>query len=672
MAALLGASLLLIGCGDPSDGADGVGKTSDVVGGANVSATDLSDAFAAADIVTLASVSVDTVEGTVPAGKKLIVLGEVAVGDASIDGSERLVVEAGGVVEVRAGAALTANGESTTSGLIVGAAGSVDGDGVVLLPFVTDSTADNPGGYLVYNSSTAKGRAAGSVTADVTAFSAVDVDAVLAIFELTGADATNTLAVAGLEDIVDATIPLNKTLTVVGAGNTIDDGVTSFSPAGSLTVAKDAELTLNASTAVAANKITNNGTIKSDTTVAATQKSLVTLGGFGTVELSGEGAGVISDTTLTLGQNIKISGASSKVIAPAVATPFDGGKTITVASDGTLDFGAAAVSSIGATVVNGGTVTTVTTSVAALNTIAGLGGAIESDGNVAGNDSLLIPVGTALTHDTGTFVGGSGTVTVKGTATFTTGTFESQTGAVTVDGTATFTLGTFVGLVGSAGSPIFTVGSNGTATLSAATFAATTVGDIVIDGTATLDGIAIPGGNVTVGRLLTISSGASLTIAGGKNLLVKNGASLGLDGSDGVVLKGATPAGAKLTLGNGATGKNTVIKVANAVSETNAVTDATITAATTAVTIAVIAAGSDGTDEKGAATAANGSTADAIITIGTNKTTGEGTGDFTHGYAVVADANAVVPQATNAGLGLGVTIDTGVITVGAKGATDAE
>jgi hypothetical protein len=683
MAALvLGASLFFVGCGDPSDGAaGGPGMNVGYIGGSgDVGAGDLAALFKAADIVTLGP-AVPNVAGVVPVGKSLKVSGTTAVKTA-------LSLEVLGTVEVYEGAVLTATGVNLTAGDIYGAAGSVHGAGAVLLPYYADGVTP-PEGLLTYNASTAANRTAGSFSTGATPV-ALTLANVITIFAAD--DSPETLAVYSLAAITPDQVPAEHTLKLYGPGNTVTASLDlSGTAAGSLVVAEgavlttDNEITITAKTAASnvtingtldlldeagttvAGLVTNNGTIKSKATSNAIQKTLVTLGGSGTVVLSGT-ATAIDTAKLTLRQHIEIV-SGGKVVAPVVATPFDGGKTITITGTGVLDFGTAAVTAIGAKVENYGTaagaIATATTSDAALGVIMGAGGKITASGTITAlSQALTVPSDVDLTASGPTFVTGNQPVTVNGTAVFDLAEFaQVTTSKISVNGSAEFTVADFANLTGTAGATIFEVGPKGNAVFTAATFATTTVGDIVVNGAASLEDNAVPGGNVLVGGSLTIAAGKGLTIAGGKNLLVKNGASLGLDGSDGVVLKGATPAGAKLTLGNGATGKNTVIAVANAVSTTNEVSDATITAALAVVTITVTQAGTGGTSVDGASVAAATST-DATITIGVNKTTNEvNTPTFATATAVALHSSGVVPQ--GAGFGAGVAIATGVITVDA-------
>jgi hypothetical protein len=692
--ALLSVSIIFLSCspdaGEPG-GAGTNGKNVGLISGSTaVTADELKALFVAADIVTLGP-EVPGVAGVVPLGKTLAVSGETAVTDGKV-----LEVEADGSVVVYEGAILTATGVSTAAGLIYGTGSAVSGAGIVVLPYKAETPAeDDP---LLYNTSSAKNKAAGSAGG-----SALTAAAVAEILEKAG-----TLTAYNLEGIKAATVPEETTLSLLGSGNKTDttDGLDlSATTAGSLVVLAGSTLAAtplikaNATTSnitnngtitlpaavTAVSGLTNNGTVISATTSEAIQKTLVTLAGTGTVELSGAGANAL-DSAVTLTQNVVINGAISsaaKLIAPLVAEPFDGGKTITVGPYGELAL-SAAVAGVGfskVTIVNKGTVSTATVSVPALNAIAALGGKVSSTGVVAGNEALTVPKGTTLTHTTGTFVGGSGAIIIAGDATFTTGTFASQTGAVTVSGKAvftsgtfagltapvvvsgdaTFTAGTFAGLVGTASTPIFTVEKGGKAALTAATFALTTVGTIVVNGTATLGAAAVPGGDVTVG--------GTLTIAGG--LQIADGQSLDLSGGGKVVLKGDNTAEGKLALGtvpSTANGKQTVIAAAQATAVDNLTTDAVLTANGAVATITVAPPKTTGgTEANGTSTAGvttDSSEANAAITTGKAKAetvTTSTTKEFASATAVVADTTAVVPDAK--GFGKGVTIQNGVISV---------
>jgi hypothetical protein len=445
---------------------------------------------------------VTSVVGEIPAGKTLIVSGAAAVADATPAVTDTLEVL--GTLEIFEGATLNASGitvtvggSSTSYGTLKGT-GAVIGDGAVALPYYIDAE-DVPEGGITYLSEnvTATGKYAASYqTSGGSALGEVDKDGATAIL---GVEGVTALVVSDVDDVQDIAIPAGKTLTLIGADNKFDAAL-DLSSAGSLVVkgtlsldsassaiaitgnATDANITIAPEGTLAldeygriAGKIENNGTIKSKATAAADQKTLVsTPSGSGTVELSGTGAATLDTATLALTQNVVIANGG-KLIAPTIATPFSGNKTITVATGGTLDLGTATTLT-GATIVNGGTVSTATTTTAALNTILALEGTITSSGAVTGNDAITVPVSTTFTHDTGTFVGGTGTLTIEGTATFTTGVFGDQTGKLTVNGTATFTEATFAKLTS------LEVGVDGDATFTAATLDKLT--ELEVDGDA--------------------------------------------------------------------------------------------------------------------------------------------------------------------------------------------
>jgi hypothetical protein len=124
---------------------------------------------------------------------------------------------------------------------------------------------------------------------------------------------------------------------------------------------------------------------------------------------------------------------------------------------------------------------------------------------------------------------------------------EDQTTLTVPAGLSLTTTDTLASLVGEAGeTPALTVAQGGSAVLSAATFASTTVGDIVIDGTATFGAAAVPGGDVKVAGSLAVTG--SLTVAAGAELAIAG--AVNLTGTGSVVLTTATSGttgGAKIT-----------------------------------------------------------------------------------------------------------------------------
>jgi hypothetical protein len=213
MAAILGASLSFFACESATGAAGAAGEPG--TPGANVGfinttpvdAATLAALFKAADIVTLGP-SVNSVYGTVPANKKLAVSGATT----AVAANEELEIEAGGSVEVYEGAALDASGLGT-AGFISGAAGSVYGEGVVVLPYLMDPEADIGDG-LTYNNSAAANKAAGSVTDGKTYVAALTAAAVKTLLAT-----VSPLTVYDLTGIAADTVPDGKELNLLGTGN---------------------------------------------------------------------------------------------------------------------------------------------------------------------------------------------------------------------------------------------------------------------------------------------------------------------------------------------------------------------------------------------------------------------------------------------------------------------
>ena len=238
-AAVTCAALFLVGCESPTNGESGAdGKNIGLADGTNVSAADLAAWFLAADIVTLGP-DVDTVEGVVPGGKKLIVSGtSTAVGDSSIDGTETLEIKAGGTLEIAEGAALNA-GYTSSAGYLKGS-GAISG--AVALPYFGAGVTGAPVGIVTYNSPNAPaGKSVGGYVAGGSAaypVSALDKAGIEAIF----ATDVTALSVGDITTpIVPGTVPAGKTLTVNGAasiGATFDfhdKGTLIVGPEGTLT-----------------------------------------------------------------------------------------------------------------------------------------------------------------------------------------------------------------------------------------------------------------------------------------------------------------------------------------------------------------------------------------------------------------------------------------------------
>ncbi|MDR3355916.1 MAG: hypothetical protein LBO04_01875 [Spirochaetaceae bacterium] len=502
-AALLGAAFILSGCESPagSDGSSGAPGPG-ILAAATVNAAQLEALFKVNSVVQLIGDGVSTptltVDGVVPAGKTLV----VAAKDAKVTPGGTLDLEGGGTLEIASGASINASGVSGTAGRITAEAGGwITGQGLAILPFVPQAALDDvQDGLVTYYSPAASVKVTagsyGDGTSDPVALTATNLATVMANIPEGGSLRVGT----GITGLDASGVPAGKTLILAAAGNSISGNFTPAgalvvegvlattngtnstinvtSPAslkveagGTLTLANTGD-TLTGSTADsgALTTVTNDGTVSTGTTTPETVETLVTLlPGSGKVILTGAVTLASETATWQLSQNVEIGGSTNTVTAPGHATPFSGGKTITVKNGNTLALGAAPATFTGVSIDNKGTVSTTTTSIAALGKIAALGGKIASSGDVAGSDALTVPEGTDLTHETGTLVGGAGAITINGKAEFTSGTFASQTGAVTVNGEAKFEAATFAALTA------LTV--NGEANFTAATFAAlTTVG----------------------------------------------------------------------------------------------------------------------------------------------------------------------------------------------------
>ena len=206
-------------------------------------------------------------------------------------------LEVTGSVEVYLGATLDAS-YTGSAGYLKGSAARVMGTGTVSLPYLgTGGSLPEGGSYTT--AEVAAVRAAGWYITFAAAGSALDTTGVEAIFKLEGGP--DALTVGGITGLTAAAVPEGKTLTLTGAENTV---VANTTVAGTLIVAEDAKLAIGgsgieikASTAgnitingtldltnagdTVAGKLTNNGTVKTKATAAATQKSLLMLPGDG-------------------------------------------------------------------------------------------------------------------------------------------------------------------------------------------------------------------------------------------------------------------------------------------------------------------------------------------------------------------------------------------------------
>jgi hypothetical protein len=568
MAAILGASLSFFACESAADGAAGsAGAAGAIFIDSTVTAADLAAAFALSDNVILQS-GVSAVDGVVPADKTLVVVGS----GTKVKAGKSLDVQ--GTLEIAEGAALDASYVTGVAGYLKGA-GTVTGEGSVSLPYFGTGAA-KPEDVVDYTASlTGLAKAVGSYntsTGTAAPGGALDNAGIVTLFALP--EFPSELTVSKITDLTANAVPAGKTLTLKGTENTIKSDVATFNPAGTLTVAEGAVLTLGAGTAVAAGKITNNGTISSATTTAATATGLLALTGSGTIAFT-ESVDLGGTATLALTQNVTVGGSSKTLTAPAFAgAAFSGtGKTITVESGNTLAL-PAAVKSVGVTVVNEGAVTTASTAVTAVNTIAGIGGAVEATSLTSG--SLTVPEGTNLTLS-GAFTGAAtdvivvnGKLTAGSSATFAT----ISTGSLTVDAKGVFVAnnnttlvalenltvnGTFTGGSGTTLAAVKALTLNGTLNAEAATFG---TGKLATSATGTGTLFA---GVVDIDALVKLAAVATLTsqvetAAISKAITVNGTVALTKDVSLTAALTIGTNgrvalAGKKITLGNATAAK---------------------------------------------------------------------------------------------------------------------
>jgi filamentous hemagglutinin len=527
---------------DKGSGSDNSGDTGGTLSGPNVSAADLAAEFAKFSTVTLGS-NVATVDGLVPAGKTLVIIGA----GTAVTPNQSLEVNGSGSIEIRKIGQLNAS-QTGTAGYLKGT-GSITGDGTIALPYVSGGALPD-GGIDYKNTSVVKtAKAVGSIISSGTTGTAIASTDIAGLYTALG-DKLTLGTVSGA--ITPAAIPAGKELTLSGA-NTI---TTAFDLSGGGTLTVNGTLTTtggieikakavapsniiingtldltNDAGASVAGLVTNNGTIKSKAATAAIQTTLLTgVDGSGTVVLADQ-TSPAAITSGVLTQNVEI-GTGGKLTPPLAAKPFTGGKTITITDTGVLDLGIVAdpdfaLNTSDVKIVNNGTttggITTATLSAAALNKILAVKGPIFSTGAVTGDDNILVPLGTNLTHSTGAFLGSAtATLTINGEAEFTTGTFEDQEGAVTVgpNGKATFTLATFAALETG-----LTIGPNANVIFTAATFTALTQ-ELTINGTVTLGGVAVPKGNVNVAGRLNIGA-----VGAGKSLTIETGKALNITGT---------------------------------------------------------------------------------------------------------------------------------------------
>jgi hypothetical protein len=236
---LLAMVFALTGCDNPAgpegpkgDPGNGLKGDQGLVGGGGLSggevrAVDLEEAFALSDLVIVQS-NVTSIEGVVPAGKTLKILGD----DVSIPSGAALELKEGAELIINEGAVLSAKaipGIGGEGSLKAASTAKVTGKGAIVLPVDLSPEGSSYTGSLHWESSevTVDNEYPGSWYPGLFApfgpnpvFSVISLnsDAIRAIFETKD---RNTLTVKDVPNLLPEAIPPNKTLTLVGTLNTI-------------------------------------------------------------------------------------------------------------------------------------------------------------------------------------------------------------------------------------------------------------------------------------------------------------------------------------------------------------------------------------------------------------------------------------------------------------------
>jgi hypothetical protein len=437
--------------GDPGENGD-PGKSGDhgtpaglFYSGPDVSDEDLVAAFAEGDVVVLGS-DVKTVYGEIPAGKTLEVLGTgtkvlpgytLAVNDGTLNISGEAILEASAVynpvLDPADAGALTASGSA-----------KIIGGGAIVLPYVLGGeftaglhfnspelkTASSPFRYpgSVFQNDHLQLLPAYIAEAPV----ALTADRLPDIFSVEA----NELTVYNLKNLADGNIPLTKKLILKGSDNTLS-GDFSLGGGATLVVAKGASLDGSNSsiTVKEAAKIFNEGTIKlfqngrislvsvsggsgsgGDGSVFENNgritfspanndsdwiKNVVGLWGTGTIIMTPQNN--IGLPRIAIRQNVVIEGIYTISFTETGDGPFNGvepGKIITIGKEASISLHPDH-RSVGATLVNNGTLITPTVNPAVVSYIWG---EMKERGNIKATGPLdkiaedfVIPEGIVLT-----------------------------------------------------------------------------------------------------------------------------------------------------------------------------------------------------------------------------------------------------------------------------------
>jgi hypothetical protein len=341
----------------------------------------LEAAFDATDTTVILGPDVETVYGTVPAGKTLRVLVDTTVPD-----DETLTLN-GGLVLYSVSAALRADKIGSTSGGLVVDGGAISGDGTLYLPVDTDSPPTSA--YATYQSVNFANKEVGSF---VSGGSVSDIDDATAanittIFGVEGGP--DALTVGGTITSLSATfeVPAGKTLTLSGpstfAGGDHDvtvtgtlilgSAVTAFAPGGE--VAVDGSLVLEANsvitiasgeTLIVTGSVSGAGTIvaqgdgSSGTITINSVEYTTTANGVVGDDLAGAAAAIVAETALTDGVTLdaafdasSVTGIGSIVLDSAAATAIKAGGDGSTGGDVAVTSGITLAGTLTATTVTG-------------------------------------------------------------------------------------------------------------------------------------------------------------------------------------------------------------------------------------------------------------------------------------------------------------------------------
>ena len=327
-AAITCAALFLVGCESPTNGESGAAGTDGPypLTDAAVSAAQLEAAFYVSSRVAITNGS-GGIEGEVPAGKTLYVLGSAIVTSA-----KSLTVK--GTLDIYEAAALDASYVSGTAGYLATSGGTITGTGIVSLPYIADGVTDGPTGIVTY------GNSPGSITKTAGSYIAVSAAAPGSALNnanletLMGAlPAGASLTVSDITGLTANAVPSGKTLVLAGAGNTVTANLDLAAGGtlivnGTLEVASGATITGKSGADDTAN-ITVNGTLKLATSsTALTIAGKVDLSG-ADIDASAAGAATLTLPTGTTGAVREISVGTSNALTIAGVTD-----TLTVESIG--------------------------------------------------------------------------------------------------------------------------------------------------------------------------------------------------------------------------------------------------------------------------------------------------------------------------------------------------